>query len=282
MTALCVSESSLAAVSRCDLKTIHLLKRNIGLEILSIAGTQHYTMPMLCDVAPFDNVDVRLAIKYAINRQQLLEKLLHGYGQLGNDHPIAPTNRFFAKNLPQREYDPDKAQFHLKKAGLSNLNVSLSASDAAFPGSVDAALLYQHDAAKAGITVNVVREADDGYWDTVWMKKPWSMSYLMGRPTADWVFSQAYAADAAWNEARWRNSRFNELLVAARSELDDSKRLDMYSEMQSICRDDGGEIIPLFANYVGALSKKVGHNRIASNWDFDGFRCAERWWFAEA
>ncbi|RUV40649.1 peptide ABC transporter substrate-binding protein, partial [Mesorhizobium sp. M5C.F.Ca.IN.020.29.1.1] len=106
------------AMERCDLKTIHLLERNKGLEIVSVAGTQHYSMPMLCDVAPFDNPDVRLAIKHAINRQQLLDTLLHGHGKLGNDHPIGSTNRFFAKNLPQREFDPDKARFHLKKAGL--------------------------------------------------------------------------------------------------------------------------------------------------------------------
>lgn len=107
------------------------------------------------------------------------------------------------------------------------------------------------------------------------------MSQWAGRPTADWMFSQGYAAHAAWNESHWTNTRFNELLVAARSELDDAKRLEMYSEMQSICKDDAGEIIPVFANYVNALSTKVGHKKLASNWDFDGFRCVERWWFAD-
>ncbi|MER9470707.1 ABC transporter substrate-binding protein [Mesorhizobium sp. M0482] len=270
------------AMERCDLKTVHLLERNKGLEIVSIGGTQHYTMPMLCDVSPFDNLDLRLAIKYAIDRRQLLDTLLRGHGQLGNDHPIASSNRFFAKNLPQREYDPEKAKFHLKKAGLADLKVSLSASDGAFPGAVDAAVIYQQNAAKAGITIDVVREPSDGYWDTVWAKKPWCISQWGGRPTADWMFTQAYAADAAWNETHWKNNRFNELLISARSELDDSRRLEMYTEMQSLCRDDGGAVLPLFANYVNALSRKVGHNKMASNWDLDGFRCTERWWFNEA
>ncbi|CDX37084.1 Twin-arginine translocation pathway signal [Mesorhizobium sp. ORS 3359] len=270
------------AMERCDLKTVHLLEKNKNLEIVSIGGTQHYTMPMHCDVGPFDNPDVRLALKYAIDRKQLLETLLRGYGQLGNDHPIASTNRFFNKNLPQRQYDPEKAKFHLKKAGLANLKVTLSASDAAFPGGVDAAVIYQQNAAKAGITIDVVREPSDGYWDNVWLKKPFCQSFWGGRPTADWMFSQAYAADAAWNESHWKNARFNELLIAARSELDDAKRLEMYSEMQTLCSNDAGDVIPVFANYVSALSRKIGHNKIASNWDLDGFRCTERWWFAEA
>lgn len=270
------------AMERCDLKTVHLLERNKNLEIVSIGGTQHYSMPMHCDVSPFDNPDVRLALKYAINRQQLLDTLLRGYGQLGNDHPIASTNRFFNKNLAQREYDPEKAKFHLKKAGLTDLIVNLSASDAAFPGGVDAAVIYQQNAAKSGITINVVREPSDGYWDNVWLKKSFCEGFWAGRPTADWMFSQAYAAGVPWNEAHWNNARFNELLASARSELDDAKRLEMYSEMQTLCNDDGGSIIPVFANYVSALSRKIGHNKIASNWDLDGFRCTERWWFAEA
>ncbi|MER9883876.1 ABC transporter substrate-binding protein [Mesorhizobium sp. M0118] len=270
------------AMERCDLKTIHLLERNRDLEVISIAGTQFYTTSMMCDMAPFDNADLRLAVKYAINRQQLLDTLLRGYGRLGNDHPIGSSDRFFAKDLPQREYDPDKARFHLKKAGLNQLKIGLSAADAAFAGSVDAATIYQQDAAKAGINIDVVREPNDSYWDSVWMKKPFYMGYWLGRPTADWMFSIGYAANAAWNSAHWKNARFNELLVSARSELNDAKRLEMYTEMQSICRDDGGEIVPVFVNNVGALSKKVRHNKIGPNWDLDGFRCVERWWFADA
>ncbi|MER8576798.1 ABC transporter substrate-binding protein [Mesorhizobium sp. M1409] len=270
------------AMDRCDLKTVHLLERNKSLEIVSVGGTQHYTMPMLVDFPPFDNVDVRLALKYAINRQQLLDTVLSGYGKLGNDHPISSTNRFFAKDLSQRTFDPDKAKFHLKKAGLSNLKVRMSTSDAAFAGAVDAAVIYQQNAAKAGITIDVVREPSDGYWDSVWRKKPWSVCYWSGRPTADWVFGQTYAADSDQNDTRWKNPRFNKLLLAARSELDDSKRSQMYAEMQALCRDDGGTVIPVFANYVSALSTKVGHNKIGTNWDLDGLRCAERWWFAEA
>ncbi|MDX8442424.1 ABC transporter substrate-binding protein [Mesorhizobium australafricanum] len=270
------------AMEQVDTKTAHLLKRNKGLEIISVGGTQHYTMPMLVDVPPFDNVDVRLALKYAIDRQQFLDKIVGGFGKLGNDHPIASNNRFFAKDLPQRQFDPEKAKFHLKKAGLSDLKVSLSTSEAAFSGAVDAAVLYQQDAAKAGINVDVVREPADGYWDRVWRKKPWSVCSWGGRPTADWMFGQTYATGSDQNDSHWNNPRFNQLLIAARSELDDAKRLEMYSEMQALCRDDGGTVIPVFADFVSGLSTKVGHKKLASNWDLDGMRCAERWWFREA
>jgi peptide/nickel transport system substrate-binding protein len=61
-------------------------------------------MPMFTDVAPFDDVNVRLALKYAINRKQLVDILLSGYGQVGNDVPITPANRFFNTEMPQHAY----------------------------------------------------------------------------------------------------------------------------------------------------------------------------------
>jgi len=265
------------AMDRVDLKTAHLLQRNQDIELVETSGNAHYTFCMRTDMAPFDNNDVRLALKHALDREALLETILLGHGYLGNDHPIGKANRYFA-DMEQRQYDPDKAKHHLKKAGMENLNVDLSASEAAFAGAVDAATLYKEHAAKAGININVVREPSDGYWSNVWMKKPWCAVYWGGRPTADWMFSTAYAAGAPWNDSFWDHERFNELLVAARAELDEAKRAEMYTEMQTLVRDEGGVVVPLFNNYVMAVSKNVGHEPMANNWSLDGFRAVERWW----
>ncbi|TIO63482.1 ABC transporter substrate-binding protein, partial [Mesorhizobium sp.] len=202
-----------------------------------------------------------------------------GHGVLGNDHPIGRGNRYFNTSLPQRSHDPEKARFHLKKAGAEGLTVSLSAADEAFAGAVDAAVLFAEQAKQSGITINVVREPNDGYWSNVWMKKPWCMAYWSGSVTEDLMFSSGYSKSSAWNDTRWSNDRFETLLLAARAELDDAKRRDMYWEMQQIVSDDGGVIIPVFASYVGAHSNKVGHpDVIASNEDLDGGKVTERWW----
>lgn len=268
------------AMDRVDLKTAHLLKRNRGIRIEETSGTQHYTFAMRTDTKPFTSNNVRLALKYAIDREALVETILRGHGVVGNDHPIGRSNRFYASELEQRVYDPDKAKFYLKKAGVSRLEVDLSAADAAFPGAVDAAVLYKEHAAKAGIVINVIREPNDGYWSNVWMKKPWCAVYWGGRPTEDWMFSTAYAEGAAWNDTFWKNDKFNKLLVQARAELDEAKRRQMYVEMQKIVRDEGGAVIPMFANYVMGLSDKVQHDKMGANWSLDGFRAVERWWFA--
>ena len=274
-----VSTGEIDVMNRADLKTVHLLKRKPGIEIINVTGTKHYTLAMRTVAAPFDDNDVRLAMKYAIAREEIVEKVLRGSGVVGNAHPLAPTTRFFAKDLPQRKYDPDKAKFHLKKAGRLGETFQLSTSDAAWDGAVDAAVLYKERAAKAGFNLEVIREPKDGYWDNVWLKKPWTAVFWSGRPTEDWMFSMAYAKGASWNDTVWEHDRFNMLLKAGRAELDVDTRRDIYVEMQQIVRDEGATIVHAFAADLHAASDKLGHGKVGGNWEFDGFRIAERWWF---
>jgi peptide/nickel transport system substrate-binding protein len=266
-------------MDRCDLKTLDLPKRNSDIEIDEVTGYGHYYFVMNTTVAPFDNHDVRNALKYAINRDEIVKKVLFGHGKVGNDNPIAPGIKFAIDAEPRHTYDPDKARELLKKAGLDSLKVDLSVSDAAFVGSADAGALFKQSAAKAGIDINVVAEPADSYWDNVWLKKPFVATYTNGRPTVDWMITTFYAADAAWNDTFWKPARFNELLVAARSETDDTKWAKMYAEMQQMLQDDGGMLNIMFNNYVSAHSKKVAHGDIANNWDLDGMKITSRWWF---
>lgn len=268
-------------IDQVEPATIAMLERRGAANILSVSGNAHYVYPMDARVAPFDDNNVRLALKYAFDRQELVDKVLAGHGSVSNDNPIGPANRYFHAGMETRGYDPDRAKYHLAQAGLSSLEVTLSAADAAFSGAIDGAVLMSERAAAAGITLTVDRVPNDGYWDNIWMKKPFCASYWGGRPTEDQMFTVAYTTGAAWNESHWSNARFDELLVAARSELNEDRRREMYHEMQQIVSDEGSTIIPMYNNYVMALSKAVATpEKVGNNWNMDGFRCVERWWFA--
>ncbi|EHI48088.1 ABC-type dipeptide transport system, periplasmic component [SAR116 cluster alpha proteobacterium HIMB100] len=279
-----VMNGDVDVIERVDPKTAHLLERVPSLKIVETTGFLHYTFPMRVNAAPFDNYDFRMAVKLSVDREEMVKKILVGRGAVGNDHPISPAVPLYA-DLPQRGFDPDKAKFHLKKAGYGGEALDLSASDAAFPGAVDAALLMKASAEKAGLNINVVREPNDGYWSNVWNNKPWCACYWGGRPTQDWMYSSAYVAESKWNDTAWTAGdaadKFNGLVRAARAELDTTKRAEMYAECQRLIHDDGGALVPMFANYVEGVSTKIGHpDAIAGNWQLDGNKSAERWWFA--
>lgn len=268
-------------INQVERSTAGRLEAQPGIELVVQNGYKHYTLPMRCDLAPFNNNDVRLALKYSVKREEFLEKILYGYGYVGNDHPIPQSLADMAtpEELPQKGYDPDKAKFHLKKAGYDSLAVQLHSSEAAFTGALDAAVLIAESAAAAGIDIDIVRQPSDGYWSEVWRTKPWVMSYWSGRPTADWIFSEGYLSTASYNDAFWSSERFDKLLIEARSELDQTKRRNMYVEMQKIVSDEGGQLIPVFAADILAKSDKLAHGQVAVNWDMDGYKLADRWWF---
>ena len=267
------------AVTAVDLKTLSLLKRNPNIEVDNVPSGAAITMPMFCDTAPFDDVNVRLALKLAMDREEIIQKIAFGTAIPGNDAHVSPNMPYWA-DLPQRTYDPDQAKSLLKKAGHEGLTVNLSTADSVYSGAVDLCVLYAEQAKKAGININVVREPNDGYYSDVWLKKPFCMVQWGARPTPDVMLSLAYKDDAAWNESRWQNPRFNELLLQAKAELDQAKRAEMYREMQVLARDDGGTIIPMFTNFVYARRKNVMHGPdLAASWQVDGARGVSRWWF---
>ncbi len=264
-------------INRVDPKTVGLLKSRPQVQIQEISGGAHYTFPMRCDTAPFDNADLRLALKYAVDREAIVKTVLLGHGKVGNDQPIASFDPNYSADIPQYKFDPEKAKFHLKKSGHTG-PVVLTVSDGAFTGAVDAAQVFQASAAKAGIELQLDRVPADGYWDNVWLKKPFCASYWDGRPTADQMLTVVYKSDAPWNESFWKRPDFDKLLLEARSELDAAKRKTMYHDLETMVHDDSGVILPMFNNTIDATSTKVKGFVPLNTLQMSGYKAAEKVW----
>ncbi|MBQ4824167.1 ABC transporter substrate-binding protein [Leisingera sp. HS039] len=242
-------------IDRVPPRTAKLVDRAPNITVHSTSAAGHYVFIMHTNTAPFDNYDLRMALKYGINREEMVDKILNGYGTVGNDSPINASYPMYTE-LEQRQFDPDKAMFHMKKSGHDG-SVLLRTSDNSFPGAPDASALFQQSCQSAGIKLDVKREPNDGYWSEVWNNQPFCTSYWGGRPTQDQMFTTAYLSTADWNDTRFNNEQFDQMLVAARGELDVAKRTQMYADMSTILRDQGGLICPMFNDFVEATTDKV-------------------------
>ncbi|ESZ53697.1 ABC transporter substrate-binding protein [Mesorhizobium sp. L103C131B0] len=244
-------------ISNVDPKVVDLIKRVPSLKVETASSPSYCCFNMMCDTAPFDNNDLRMALKLAIDREEMVDKILRGYGTIGNDFPVNASYRLSADDIPQREFDADQAKYYYEKSGHSG-PILLRVADAGFPGAVNAAQLFQQSCAKAGIAIEVKREPDDGYWSEVWSKQPFYNTSWGGRATQDQIYSTAYLSTASWNDTHFRNEKFDKLLIEARAEFDQDKRKNLYREMGLLLRDEGGVIIPMFAQVIDAISDKVG------------------------
>jgi peptide/nickel transport system substrate-binding protein len=249
-------------INAVDPRSTRRIRESPGRAVLPTKSGLYTNLIMRRDAAQTGHPDFALAMKHLFDRETMRRALFRGYATIANDQPVPPGHPFFAQGLPQRVYDPERARFHLKRAGLLGIRLPVYASPAA-TGSVDMAALLQHSASDAGLNLAVNRVPADGYWSNHWMKHPLTFGNVNPRPTLDLLFTTLFKSDAPWNESGWQNERFDQLLIAARGEPDEARRRQMYVDMQVLIHEHGGIGIPLFIDFIDAYDTRVqGYGRI--------------------
>lgn len=236
-------------------RSVARVKGTPGFAIMTTQSGQYTDLIMRKDVGPGMNPDFALAMKHLFDREQMKKTIALDHAVLGNDQPIDPTNRFYFKDLPQRPFDLDKAKFHLQKSGVTG-KIPVVTSPAAMY-SVEIALLLQQAGQRIGLDLDVKRMPADGYWSNHWLNSPVGFGNVNPRPNADTILTQFFKSDATWNESRWKSTQFDQLLLAARSEVDIAKRKQMYADMQTMIHNDAGIGIPMFLASIDGHSTKL-------------------------
>jgi len=208
------------------------------------------------DLAPFDDPRVRRALRLVVDREEMLDLALNGGGIVSCDTPVAPNDQYRAEmRCPP---DPERARALLAEAGHPDgidVNIFVSSLDPSWPVM---AVAYQEQAARAGIRVNVVNAAADGYWSMVWMKKP-AFATSWGERPADQALNEAFHSSADWNETGYADPEFDRLLAAARAELDFDARRALYVKAQEHLARTSGTLIPFHVTQLVVLSNRVTH-----------------------
>lgn len=233
---------------------VNTIKGNRKLRVLNSPSGYYTCQTMFADTAPFTDVRVRQAMRLLVDRKQIIQNALSGFGHIGNDLSdwFDPD---YASHLPQRPHDPEKAKFLLKQAGRQNLTVSLATSDVA-QAMLQSSTLIAEQAKQAGVTINIDNAPTDQYWTTRYLKSPFACTAWGWRPI-DSQIAQALNKTAPFNETHWSNDKFEAITDKARRALDPKKRHALWVEAQTMLWNEGGYIIWGFANNIDALSAKV-------------------------
>ncbi|WP_319534362.1 ABC transporter substrate-binding protein [uncultured Vibrio sp.] len=264
-------------INNVDPRSTQRIAASQGHQFVNAPSGNYTDLIVRQDMMPGKSAEFTEAMKLLMDREQIKSAIFQDFAVVGNDTPIAPGARYFNSELPQTQYDPDKAKYLVKKAGLADAKIPLVASTAA-TSSVEIAVLMQQSAAKVGINIDVQTKPADGYWSNHWAKHPLSFGNINPRPNADIIFSQFFLSSASWNESKWKNSRFDQLLLDARKETDDSKRGQMYAEMQTLVNQTSGIGIPVFISNIDGVDSRLkgyGTNPLGG---FMGYMFAEKVW----
>jgi peptide/nickel transport system substrate-binding protein len=210
---------------------------------------------MQTDVAPFDDPRVRLALKYALNRDGMIKLVAQGQATVLNDIPVSSTLQYGLTG-PARGLDVARAKDLLAQAGHSDgLSVELATSDvqARF---MDFATAYKSMAADAGIDLKLAVSPADTYWEKVWLQTPAFVTAWIARPTES-MLALLFTSDSSSNETHWKRPDWEQRFRRARASQNQTERQEMFGQLQREVVDDGGYLAPYMANTISASSPDV-------------------------
>ncbi|MGZ0151322.1 ABC transporter substrate-binding protein [Kribbella sp. WER1] len=209
---------------------------------------------MKVDQAPFDNPDVRLAFKLLADRQRLVDVVLAGRGEVGNDL-FGKGYQYYPTDLPPRERDVDRAKALLAKAGLVGKQIEIFTADAS-AGFVAAATLFAEQVAEAGVRLKVTTGSPQTYAKDLLTKGAIGNHRSGAMPIPQYV-TDRLLSHSPFNVTHWRRPAFDAAFAAARAVTDEAERSRRYGVLQKTLRDQGGILAWGLPDYLVAVSAKV-------------------------
>lgn len=247
--------SQVDCVGQIPVALVEVLESDERMAVLNSATGMWLPFTMRVDVEPFDDPRVRQAFRLAVDRHQMIEQVLSGNGELGNDL-FAPFDPAYPQDLPQREQDVAEARRLLDEAGYPD-GVSVELVTAPIQsGVVEAAQVYAQQASEAGITVNIRRVDTTTFFGEQYLQWPFAQSFWYTRNFIPQARNCA-TSDAPFNETSWVDEDFTALLDQAQGELEEDRRAELIRQAQQQLFEEGGYIIWGFANQVDAYQRYV-------------------------
>lgn len=226
---------------------------------------------MRVDQPPFNDVRVRQALRLLVDRPQLIDSALDGYGVVASD-VFSPYDPDFDNGL-RREQDIPTAKSLLKAAGHEKLNVTLVTSPAA-TGMVAMATVLKEQASAAGVTINLNNVQPQTFFGKNYLSWTFSQDFYSYDPYLMQV-STSMLPTSPFNETHTDSATLIHLYDQANATLQASVRKEILHEMQAYDFDNGAYIIPAYIDSLDAYSTKItGHSPSAtgvplSNFDFE-------------
>ena len=238
--------------------------------VTEIPGGDWSGFVMRTDIPPFDNLALRQAMHYVVDRQKMMDLAISGKGTVSCDSAVMPSD---PNVLSECSYGQDfeAAKAKLAEAGYPDgIEVNLGTADVCQDWTA-LTEIFQQDAAQAGITVNIVTTSSDGFWTEQWMVEPFVMTCWNAR-LADAALNEIYRGGGSWNESFWNVPEFDALLDSARAEKDFDTRRGYYLEAQKMLHEEGGTIIPYYQNLIRVQKSCIdGIPPLSDIWiDWDG------------
>lgn len=253
------------------------LEENSDVVVKTAPGTQPKWIELNVNQPPFDDVNLRLALNYALDKDLLIEQI-YGSRAVQLPGPLSPFNNFVNKSLQPYPYDPEKANQLLADAGWvdSNNDGILDKDGQNLAFTIDT--LEEHRGlaeAVANLFQGIGIDANVRFWEFS-VVQPMLLAGERQAYLDDWgdsAFDPVGHFEAKWhgflegqaygrgNFSGYNNARVNELIQLGEVTVDTAERQAIYDEAQQLVYDEAPAVFLILPEEVEASLSSV------QNWE---------------
>lgn len=232
---------------------------------------------------PFNNVNVRQALNYAVNKQELIKVALGGRGYMPNDGVLPPGMPGWVNSNTPYPYNLQKAKELLAKAGYPNGGISFNFYVPADSQDEAIAAVLQQDWKQIGVNINIKSVSTAIYWtqssppsgggpqsayiagDAAWAQDyPDPSDFLTPLLTASGPANDPAHTLFNKDKANYNNPEVDKLVNEANllPPSQDATRWKLYDEAQAIIEKDAPWIFEYFGVQDALIYPTVGPSNI--------------------
>lgn len=238
------------------------LRKDPKLNALSAVGGNWRCMHMNLAKEPFSDKNLRKAVAFAIDRQEILSRVEFGEGIVAHG-PISPPmggfyDAAFESGKNGQYFDLEQAKQLVKQSKYANGTevMLLSGNAGTAPRQAE---VVQAQLAKIGVKVNI-ELADAPTFRRRWLQeKQWDLVGIQWDADLDpdeTLYPELHSSEA-WNAGKWVNPDFDKMVEGARSENDFKKRKKFYEEAVRLIVEDAPVAILMHLNEQKVFHKYV-------------------------
>ncbi|HHH42244.1 MAG TPA: ABC transporter substrate-binding protein, partial [Chloroflexi bacterium] len=256
---------------------VDTLAQTPGIQVKTAPGTRPIWMEMNVNKAPFDDVRVRQALNYAVDKDLIVEEIYGGRAVV-LPGPLSPFNNFVNKKLKPYPYDPDKALALLEEAGWTDSDGDgiLDKNGQPFAFTIDTEERFRSLAEALADQFRAIGiDATVRFWEYGVIKPQLLAGERMAflRDWGDSAFDPVGHFEAKWhgyvegspygrgNFSGYNNERVNELIKLGETTADVEERRKIYDEAQEIVYEEAPAVFLILPEVAEAASERV------QNWE---------------
>ncbi|HET8977679.1 MAG TPA: ABC transporter substrate-binding protein [Solirubrobacteraceae bacterium] len=231
-------------------------------KIIQLKSSNHRELSMRNDKAPFTDARVRQAIALSLNRPAMVQALLAGKGEVGNDSPFAPKFPSTDTSIPQRTQDISKAKQLLSAAGHPN-GFSTELFTEQYEEIPALATVIQQAAKAIGVNIKLNVETQSNYYgkatfgNSDWLDGTMSLVDYGDRGVPNVFLESPLTSNGPWNAARFKNSQYDALVKQYVAAVDLQTQRSIAGKIQTLLLNETPIVIPYFIDGLTATTTSV-------------------------